>query len=110
MVGVNANFIAKAIYDVLPEIKQVRTTNDLQLTVEQNFIKSRVEDQFTILDKRRALLYGQGSLGMEWKVNPKMDIYSQLTYGQRVLTKQFGPNWDQFRSLSLEMGVKTSIN
>jgi len=108
--GVNANFIAKAIYDVLPEIKQVTTSNDLRLTVEQNYIKNRVEDQFTILDKRRALLYGQGSLGMEWKVNPKMDIYSQLTYSQRVLTKQFGPNWDQFRSLSLELGVKTSIN
>jgi len=109
LVGVNANFIAKAIYDVLPEIKQVRTSTDLQLTVEQNFIKNRVEDQFTILDKRRALLYGHGSLGLEWKVNPTMDIYSQLTYGQRVLTEQFGPNWDQFRSLSLELGVKTSI-
>jgi len=108
--GVNANFIAKAIYDVLPEIKQVTTSNDLRLTVEQNYIKNRVEDQFTVLDKRRALLYGQGSLGMEWKVNTKMDIYSQLTYSQRVLTKQFGPNWDQFRSLSLELGVKTSIN
>ena len=110
MAGVNANFIAKAIYDVLPEIKQVTTSNDIRLTVEQNYIKSRVEDQFTVLDKRRALLYGQGSLGMEWKVNSKMDIYSQLTYSQRVLTKQFGPNWDQFRSLSLELGVKTSIN
>lgn len=109
MAGINANFIAKAIYDVLPEIKQVNFSGDRKLNAAQNSIYSRVQDQFTHLDRRRALLYGQGSLGMEWKVNSDLDVYSQLTYAQRFLNKQFGPNWDQFRSLSLEIGLKTRL-
>lgn len=109
MAGINANFIAKAIYDVLPEIKQVNFNGERRLNATQNSIYSRVQDQFTHLDRRRALLYGQGSLGMEWKVNSSLDVYSQLTYAQRFLNKQFGPNWDQFRSLSLEIGLKTGL-
>lgn len=109
MAGINANFIAKAIYDVLPEIKQVNFNGERKLNAVQNSIYSRVQDQFTHLDRRRALLYGQGSLGLEWKVNSSLDVYSQLTYAQRFLNRQFGPNWDQFRSLSLEIGLKTGL-
>ncbi|MEO5581683.1 MAG: hypothetical protein ABIR66_03250, partial [Saprospiraceae bacterium] len=70
---------------------------------------SRFRDQFSKYDKRRALIYAQGAAGLEWKANQNVSIYSQLTFGQQLLSKQFGPNFDQAKSLSIELGLRTKI-
>lgn len=110
-VGLNANFITRANYDIVAESKLARTfsTRNADLTAQQEYILSKARDQFTKFDKRRVLVYAQGATGLEWKINSTADIYSQITYGQRLLSKQFGPNFDQFKSLSMEIGLRTKI-
>lgn len=110
-VGLNANFITRANYDIVAESKLARTftSKNADLTAQQEYILSKARDQFTKFDKRRVLVYAQGSTGLEWKINSTADIYSQITFGQRLLSRQFGPNFDQFKTLSMEIGLRTKI-
>lgn len=107
----NANFITRANYDIVAESKLARTftSKNADLTAQQEYILSKARDQFTKFDKRRVLVYAQGSTGLEWKINSTADIYSQITFGQRLLSRQFGPNFDQFKTLSMEIGLRTKI-
>lgn len=108
--GLSTNFITNAIYDVVADPKLATIgKNGLVLTPTQDYIISRVKDQFTKFDKRRVLLYGQGAVGAEWKASMNVDIYSQLAYSQRILKSKLGPNYDQFKSLSLELGIRTKL-
>ncbi|MBP6795432.1 MAG: hypothetical protein KA143_10275, partial [Saprospiraceae bacterium] len=64
---------------------------------------------FIKLDNSKVMVYAQGSVGLEWRLNNRVDLSSQLIYSQRILNKKFGDNFDQFKSLSLEIGLKTRL-
>ena len=107
--GVNTNIITQAIYDVKAEYKYLSAIGSSSTTKEVAYTLSTLKDEFTKFDKRRVLIYAQGSAGLEWKANQNQTIYSQITFGQRFLSQQFGPNFDQAKSLSLELGLRTRI-
>ncbi len=109
--GVNNCYISKAVYDVIQEPNYASGKNgsltSSSFLDEQTII--RATSQFTKLDKARLLIYAQGSMGLEWKLNSTIDFSTQFNYSQRFLAKKFGPNWDQGKSLSLEFGLKTTL-
>ncbi|MEP7321330.1 MAG: outer membrane beta-barrel protein [Saprospiraceae bacterium] len=107
-VGFNANIIAQAIYDVKAEYRSVgaRGSGNVQ---DDQYQLSRFKEAFSKFDKRRALMYAQGAAGLDWKANQNVNIYTQLTFGQQLFSKQIGPNFDQAKSLSLELGLRTKI-
>lgn len=107
-VGFNTNIIAQAIYDVKAEPRSIGALGSGNVQNDQHLL-SRFRDQFSKYDKRRVLIYAQGAAGLEWKANQNVNIYSQLTIGQQLLSKQFGPNFDQAKSLSIELGLRTKI-
>lgn len=109
-VGLNSNFIAKAFYDVIVEPKFAASSNAIGgFDSQASRFKATITDEFKKPDKSKVMAYAQGSVGLLWRLNEKIDLSSQLTYSQRFLTKKFGPNFDQSKSLSIELGLKTRL-
>ena len=109
-VGLNTNFIAKSFYDIATKEQSTRSiTSPSARAAEERYFTSTVKREFIKLDNSKVMVYAQGSVGLEWRLNNRVDLSSQLIYSQRILNKKFGDNFDQFKSLSLEVGLKTRL-
>lgn len=109
-VGLNTNFIAKSFYDIATKEQATRSiTTPSARAAEERYFTSTVKREFIKLDNSKVMVYAQGSVGLEWRLNNRVDLSSQLIYSQRILNKKFGDNFDQFKSLSLEIGLKTRL-
>jgi hypothetical protein len=109
-VGLNTNFIAKSFYDIATKEQSTRSiTSPSARAAEERYFTSTVKREFIKLDNSKVMVYAQGSVGLEWRLNTRVDLSSQLIYSQRILNKKFGDNFDQFKSLSLEVGLKTRL-
>jgi len=108
--GLNSNFIAKSFYDIATKEQATRSvTTPIVRAAEERYFLSTVKRDFIKLDNSKVMVYAQGSIGLEWRLNSRVDLSSQLIYSQRILNKKFGDNFDQFKSLSLEFGLKTRL-
>ncbi len=108
--GLNTNFIAKSFYDIATKEQATRSiTTPSARAAEERYFTSTVKREFIKLDNSKVMVYAQGSVGLEWRLNSRVDLSSQLIYSQRILNKKFGDNFDQFKSLSLEVGLKTRL-
>jgi hypothetical protein len=108
--GLNTNFIAKSFYDIATKEQSTRSiTTPSARVAEETYFSNTVKREFTKLDNSKVMVYAQGAVGLEWRLNSRVDLSSQLIYSQRILNKKFGDNFDQFKSLSLEIGLKTRL-
>lgn len=107
--GFNSNIITSAIYDVKEEPLFVSTLfANTGTSKEQSAVLSKVKADFQKFDKRRVFIYAQLAAGAEWKASVNQSIYSQITFGKRLFN-DFGPNFDQVKNISLELGIRTKI-
>ncbi len=107
--GMNGNIITKASYDViLPPVKSSSFSSSIN-TRSITEVQKNYEEEFARYDRRRALIYAQGSVGLEWKATQTVDLYSQISYLQRMFLEKYGPNIDQFRMLSVEIGLRSKL-
>lgn len=107
--GFNSSIITSAIYDVKEEPLQVSTLlAKTGASKEENALRNIVKGDFQKFDKRRVFIYAQLAAGAEWKATLNQSIYSQITIGKRLFN-DFGPNFDQVKNISLELGIRTKI-
>ena len=107
--GFNASIITSAIYDVKEEPLQVSTLlANAGISKEENTLRNIVKGDFQKFDKRRVFIYAQLAAGAEWKATVNQSIYSQITFGKRLFN-DFGPNFDQVKNISFELGIRTKI-
>ena len=108
--GTTANFITEAKYDYSRSFigYALRPLPPVEPSVTEPRVKSTYEDGMFITKslENNVFFTANTGMGIAYKLTPKFNVYSQMTYRTYLPSKGIGPNQDKINSTSLLLGFK----